>query len=85
MWFVHTIRKTSVLSYSINKKVHLNGLDFCQNPENLDFGPFESLNLRVFQTCQDFINWVSPFLILYDYLTSYKKSDNGNDLNERTK
>ena len=25
------------------KKVHLNGLDFCQNPENLDFGSFWGL------------------------------------------
>ena len=42
VWFLKKVKRPLVLSYS-SKKVQMNGLDFCQNPKNLIFGPFLGL------------------------------------------
>ena len=39
MWFLQKVRKPLLVSYS-SKKVRMNELNYCQNPQNLIFGPF---------------------------------------------
>ena len=80
---MHFWQKTSrplVLSY-FNKRVHINGIQFCLNPKHLLSWQIFWTLFGFFLTRTDFFfkNLTSSLLSLYDYPTWSKKSKNAEE------
>ena len=80
MHFWQRMSRPLVLSYS-NKRVHINGIQFCLNPKHLLSWQFFWTLFGFFLTQPDVFlkNLTSLLLSLYDYLTWSKKSKNAEE------